>query len=449
VTGLDQSPVVRPPSVDAIARVLAVRSSLPHPLLVQSAREAIAEGGAGSITEFEDRASEIARRIELLLIRDAVNATGVLLHTNLGRAPMSVSGSHRSITVEFDLLTGARGSRHESITELMRGLIGAEAAVVVNNNAAAVLLVLAALADQRDVVVSRGESVEIGGGFRIPDVMEQSGARLIDVGTTNKTRLRDYEKACSNKRNDVALVMKIHPSNFAMQGFVEATTVKELAALQVPVVVDIGSGLLDSSTPWVTSQSRSLVSWLSNEPAAKQALDDGASLVLFSGDKLLGGPQCGVIAGKKELVEQCARHPLMRALRPGSHTLLGLQEVLLQYLSGTASSDIAFWEMATSSIAELRERAVAICQRLHSQVPSADALMEIIDSDALPGAGSAPGVSIPSVAITIKADVVEKLRGYAPPVIARQDRNHTVIDMRSFLSIDDDVVVDALVHALS
>ncbi len=448
MTDLDQSPAVRPPSVDAIARVIAVRSSLPHPLLVQSAREAIAEGGARSITEFEDRASEIARRMELLLIRDAINATGVILHTNLGRAPMSVSGSHRSITVEFDLLTGARGSRHVAISELVRGLIGAEATVVVNNNAAAVLLVLAALADQRDVVVSRGESVEIGGGFRIPDVMEQSGARLIDVGTTNKTRLRDYEKACLNKRHDVALVMKIHPSNFAMQGFVESTTVKELAALQVPVVADIGSGLLDSSIPWVSSQSRSLVSWLSDEPAAKQALDDGASLVLFSGDKLLGGPQCGVIAGKKELVEQCARHPLMRALRPGSHTLLGLQEVLLQYLSGTASSNIAFWKMATCSVSELRDRAIAVLQRVQSQVSSADALLEIVDTAALPGAGSAPGASIPSVAITIKGDIVEQLRGYSTPVIARQDHNHTVIDMRSFLPIDDDVVVNALIHAL-
>jgi L-seryl-tRNA(Ser) seleniumtransferase len=190
------------------------------------------------------------------------------------------------------------------------------------------------------------------------------------------------------------------------------------------------------------------VSWLSDEPAAKQALDDGASLVLFSGDKLLGGPQCGVIAGKKELVEQCARHPLMRALRPGSHTLLGLQEVLLQYLSGTASSNIAFWKMATCSVSDLRDRAIAVLQKVQSQVSSADALLEIVDTAALPGAGSAPGASIPSVAITIKGDIVEQLRGYSTPVIARQDHNHTVIDMRSFLPIDDDVVVNALIHAL-
>ncbi len=449
MTDVDNSPATRPPSVDALARSIASRSSLPHPLLVQCARDAIAAGTPSLGQEYEDRAFFNAQQIEMLLLRDAVNATGVLLHTNLGRAPLSISGSHRSVTVEYDLATGLRGSRHTAVSTLMTAAIGSEAAVVVNNNASAVLLVLAALAENQDVVVSRGESVEIGGGFRIPDVMQQSGARLIDVGTTNKTRLRDYEKACNNKRNDVALTMKIHPSNFAMQGFVESASVKELATLSVPVIADIGSGLLDNNLPWVSTDSRPLVSWLGDEPAAKQALEDGASLVLFSGDKLLGGPQCGVIAGKKELVQQCAQHPLMRALRPGSHALLGLQDVLLTYLSGTVCRDIPFWSMATASMEQLHDRAAAICEKV-SSLPVSSKLhgitdaISIVESQALPGAGSAPGTSIPSVAISIHGNYVTQLRCHSVPVIARLEQDHTIVDLRSVMALDDAVLVDAL-----
>lgn len=374
-------------------------------------------------------------------MHDVVNATGVLLHTNLGRAPVAVIGTNRAVTIEFDLRTGKRGSRHDAISELLQTLIGCEAAVVVNNNAAAVLLVVAALANDRDVVVSRGESVEIGGGFRIPDVMEQSGARLIDVGTTNKTRLRDYEKACANKKNDVALVMKIHPSNFAMRGFVEETSVAQLASLSVPVVVDVGSGLLDNNTPWIPSSVRHLVSWLQGEPAAKQCLLDGASLVLFSGDKLLGGPQCGVIAGSKELVAACAAHPLMRALRPGSHTLLGLQSVLLSYLSGTVCHDVTFWSMATTTVSGLRERAEEIVGRLPA---SHSSHVRVIETEALPGAGSAPGSAIPSVALSLQGDYSTQLRHHSTPVIVRVDGSETIFDLRSYDASDDDIVVSAI-----
>ena len=374
-------------------------------------------------------------------MHDVVNATGVLLHTNLGRAPVAVEGTNRAVSIEFDLRTGKRGSRHDAISELLQTLIGCEAAVVVNNNAAAVLLVVAALANDRDVVVSRGESVEIGGGFRIPDVMEQSGARLIDVGTTNKTRLRDYEKACANKKNDVALVMKIHPSNFAMRGFVEETSVAQLASLSVPVVVDVGSGLLDNNTPWIPSSVRHLVSWLQGEPAAKQCLLDGASLVLFSGDKLLGGPQCGVIAGSKELVAACAAHPLMRALRPGSHTLLGLQSVLLSYLSGTVCHDVTFWSMATTTVSGLRERAEEIVGRLPA---SHSSHVRVIETEALPGAGSAPGSAIPSVALSLQGDYSTQLRHHSTPVIVRVDGSETIFDLRSYDASDDDIVVSAI-----
>lgn len=442
MSDVEPTPHTRPPSVDALARSLAVHSTLPHPLLVQCARKAIAEGGHGQI-DYQHHALQYVHSMELLLMRDAVNATGVLLHTNLGRAPISIAGTHRSVTVEFDLRTGKRGDRHHAVSELFHSLIGSEAAIVVNNNASAVLLVLAALAKDRDVVVSRGESVEIGGGFRVPDVMEQSGAHLVDVGTTNKTRLRDYEKACSNKKHDVALVMKIHPSNFSMKGFVEETTVAELAGLPVPVVVDIGSGLLDNNVPWASGNSRELVAFLHSEPAAKQTLESGADLVLFSGDKLLGGPQCGVIAGKREYVEACAQHPLMRALRPGGHTLVALQNVLLSYLTGNASAEIPFWSMATAPIEQLRARAESIATQLRSR-GTVLVNVDVVGTDALPGAGSAPGTSIPSVALRIAGDFSSHLRHHDTPVIARVEDSHTFLDLRSLMPQDDAIIVDAL-----
>ncbi len=442
---MGQQQVPRPPSVDALARSLAQQSQLPHPLLVQCARRAINDVRANDSLDVDAVALHHVKDTEAMLMRDAVNATGVLLHTNLGRAPIAVSGTHRAVTVEFDLRSGKRGSRHDAVSEILKTLIGCESAVVVNNNAAAVLLVLAALAQDRDVVVSRGESVEIGGGFRIPDVMEQSGARLVDVGTTNKTRLRDYEKACTNKKNDVALVMKVHPSNFAMRGFVEEATVRELSTLPVPVVADIGSGLIDNNTPWVPPTARHLVGWVQGEPAAKQCLDDGASLVLFSGDKLLGGPQCGIIAGSRELVAACAAHPLMRALRPGSHTLLGLQSVLLSYLSGSVCADVPFWNMATASKDDLRVRADAILRGVSS---SHAARIDIIDTEALPGAGSAPGSTIASVALVLQGDHSEQLRRHSTPVIARVDEHQTILDLRSCGS-DDDVVVAEAIASLS
>ncbi|CAB4616821.1 unannotated protein [freshwater metagenome] len=307
---------------------------------------------------------------------------------------------------------------------------------MVNNNAAAVMLVLAALAQDRDVAVSRGESVEIGGGFRIPDVMEQSGARLVDVGTTNRTRLRDYAKAIEHKRNDIALIMKIHPSNFAIEGFTESTTVEQLATLSVPVVSDIGSGLLDNTAPWLQGHTPTIPSWLANEPAAKQVLADGASLVTFSGDKLLGGPQCGIIAGRADLVARCAAHPLMRALRPGSHTLLLLQQVLLSYAARTVCTDVPFWRMVAASVSELRDRA--------ENIVAATGVGSVVDLDSLVGAGSAPGSTIASVGIAIPGDERANLRSHSVPVIARTLGNTTYIDMRSIALTDDHVVVEAL-----
>ncbi|MCX6597969.1 MAG: L-seryl-tRNA(Sec) selenium transferase, partial [Acidobacteria bacterium] len=340
----------RPPSVDTLARSLA-SSGLPHPLCVDIAREAIAAGDPASATI---RAAHLART----LLMPVVNATGVLLHTNLGRAPVGAQQTARPINVEFYLATGERGSRQTAVGQLFSRLCGGEAAMVVNNNAAAVMLVLAALAYDRGVAVSRGESVEIGGAFRVPDVMEQSGATLVDVGTTNRTRLSDYSKAIARQGADIALTMKVHPSNFRIDGFVEETTVDELATLSVPVVADIGSGLIDSNCPWLSGPPPA---WLANEPAAKQSLEHGAALVTFSGDKLLGGPQAGIIVGRRDLVAACARHPLARALRPGGLVLSSLQATALAYLDKSAATTIPFWRMVAAPMQQLRDRATAIC----------------------------------------------------------------------------------------
>ena len=396
---------------------------LPHALNVEIAREAIA-GGPDEWTE--PAAMARAERRHRLLLTPVVNATGVLLHTNLGRAPLDVRHPARAMNVEFDLDSGERGSRQAAVGSLFASLCGAESAIVVNNNAAAVLLVLAALADDRPVLVSRGESVEIGGGFRVPDVMEQSGARLVDVGTTNRTRLADYEKALRRSKEPVALTLKVHPSNYRIEGFVEDTPIAQLATLPVPLVADIGSGLIDSTCPWLDGPPPA---WLAGEPAARQAIADGAAIITFSGDKLLGGPQSGIIAGRHDLVAACARHPLARALRPGAHVLLALQQVALSYLDRSAASTIPFWRMASTSLHELRVRAERLVE--------AGGMGEVVDSEALPGAGSAPGVTMPSVAVRVAGDHLDALRRCDPPVVARTRDGATLLDLRTIDPTDD------------
>ena len=307
VDPVPDTPADRPPSVDRLARSLA-DIGLPHPLLVDAARSAVADGDPATATE---RARTIAEATHRAMLTEVVNATGVLLHTNLGRAPWGASvGSNRYAALEFDLSTGGRGSRQDRAPRLIARACGAEAALVVNNCAAAVLLVLAALASDRGVAVSRGELVEIGGGFRIPDVMAQSGARLIEVGTTNRTRLSDFTTAIESPGADVAMTLNVHQSNYRIEGFTESTSVADLSGLDVPVVADIGSGLLDAACPWLVDGPPA---WLSGEPAARQTLEAGAALVTFSGDKLLGGPQAGIIAGRADLVAACEAHPLARA----------------------------------------------------------------------------------------------------------------------------------------
>ena len=436
----------RPPSVDSLARELSLRHSLPHALLVDLARRAIADANsfgtdiassganrATSSSSIVERADQLATEFSQSLLRDVVNATGVLLHTNLGRAPMAMQTSNRASNLELNMSSGERGSRQATVGKLLALLCGAESAIVVNNNAAAVLLVVAALANSRDVAVSRGESVEIGGNFRIPEVTEQSGARLVDVGTTNRTRLRDYKKAIDKRGNDIALVLKVHPSNYRVSGFVEDTPVRELATLSVPVAVDIGSGLIDNTCPWLETRAPS---WLTSEPAARQTINDGASLVMFSGDKLFGGPQCGVIAGRADLVEACAQHPLARALRPGSTTMFAMQSLAMSYLNRTATKEIAFWKMATLSQADLQARAEKIIDTAK--------LGEICALDSIPGAGSAPGATIASIGIVINGDHLTKLRMNETPIIARVKDNKTFLDLRTIQPEDDEIVAQAL-----
>ena len=417
-------PPARPPSVDALARSLA-DTGLPHPLLVDAARAAIAAGEP-------DRARAEAEVRARSMLQPVVNATGVLLHTNLGRAPLATSTPGRASNIELDLGTGKRGSRTAHAGALLARAVEAEAAVVVNNGAAAVLLALAALAGGgRSVAVSRGELVEIGGGFRIPDVMAQSGARLVEVGTTNRTRLGDY-RAALDADPELAVLLKVHRSNYTITGFTEDTSVSALSTLGPDVVVDLGSGLLDAACPWLDGGPPA---WLAAEPAVRQTLQAGADLVLFSGDKLLGGPQAGVVAGRADLVRRCARHPLYRAFRPGSLVLSALQDVALAYLDRTAG-DLPLWRMATASVEDLDRRA----RRLAADHPS----VEVVVCGSAPGGGTMPGVEIPSVGLAVDGDVTAALRAGTPPVIGRVADGRTVLDLRSVEPEDDGVVAAAL-----
>ena len=415
--------------MDALARSLA-GTGLAHPLLVDVAREAIAAGDPGS-------AEARARALQVMMLQPVINATGVLLHTNLGRAPIRHTAAGRYQNLELDLATGKRGDRSDHVGRLFARLTGADAALVVNNTAAGVFLALAALAEGRQALVSRGEAVEIGGGFRVPDVMAQSGVQLVDVGTTNRTRLADYAKALTAPNANVALILKVHPSNYIVDGFTEATSVESLSTLGVPVLADIGSGLLDAGCPWMKDGPPA---WLSGEPAAKQTLAAGADLVMFSGDKLLGGPQAGIIVGRKDLIAQCARHPLARALRPGGLVLGALQDVALAYLRRDGDA-IPFWHMVGLSVADLKRRADLIA----ADVPGAQS----VAMDALPGAGSLPGVTMPSYGVAMRGDLTATLRAGSPPLIARVRDNTTFLDLRTVDVVDDATIISALTAACS
>jgi L-seryl-tRNA(Ser) seleniumtransferase len=430
-----------------VDRVLDALDGLPRELLLQCARDALdaARGRAsdGPAVGSEEVIEDARRRVAALrrgLLQPVVNATGVLVHTNLGRAPLGddalraagdVAGGYSNL--EYRLAEGRRGSRHEHAGALLARACGAQAGIVVNNNAAAVLLALGAVARGREVIVSRGELVEIGGGFRVPEIMAESGCRLVEVGTTNRTRVADY---AAELRSDTALLLKVHASNYRMIGFTESASVAELADLGPPVMVDAGSGLLDETTPWLPHRP----AWLHDEPGVRQAFEAGASLVTFSGDKLLGGPQAGVVLGRADLVDTIARHPLARAVRADKLTLAALQQVALTYLDGDATA-IPLWRMATTPLDTLAGRA----ERLAATVGDA----KVVDTEAVAGGGSLPGLTIPSIGVAVEVEAPDRMLDAlrAEGVVARVESGAVICDLRTVDAADDGRLGAALVAA--
>ena len=415
-----------PPSVNELVEAHS-NSGIPRPLLVEEVRRAIDEGKWESL----DERVETLRKLAL---QEVINATGVLLHTNLGRASWPTTFSGNPVNLELDLNSGSRGSRQGYLGHLFANLCETEAAMVVNNCSSAVLLILSALANEKGVAISRGEMVEIGGGFRVPDVLELSGAYLVEVGTTNKTRREDYERSI-NAHRDVSMIMKIHQSNYKIVGFTESAEIRELTDLGVPLVADIGSGLLDENCFWLENGPPN---WLIGEPGARQTLAEGADIVTFSSDKLLGGPQAGIIAGKADLIEKCLNHPFARAVRPGSLVLSSLQGLCHKYLN-RKWSEIPFWKMALTTEDELKGRA----EDIDIGVP--------IPLNSVPGGGTLPGVEIPSFGIQIDHDISRELRdGTADnlPIIARVEDGKTLLDLRTIHPSLDDQVKSSLKQIL-
>ena len=442
------------PSVEHVVQRLGPRS--PHRNLVTAARRAIAEaraeieGGAAIDPESViDRAREVLDLAARSRLQPVVNATGVLIHTNLGRVPLSDRQLDAVTTIasgysnlEYDLAEGRRGHRYEHASEALTTVTGAEAAVVVNNNAAAVLLSLAALCTGREVIISRGELIEIGGEFRIPDVMATSGARLVEVGTTNRTHLADYERAIGP---DTAAILKVHPSNYRVVGFTAEVPARDLARLArgrgVPLIHDLGSGLLSADVE---------ETWLAGEVPVQVALADGADIVTFSGDKLLGGPQAGLIVGRRELVSAIAKHPLMRTLRVDKMTLAAIEATATAYLDGSFR-DLPLWRLATTPADELEARAAALVEGL-SEVRDRGVKLEALPSDAVVGGGSLPGQKLASWAVSIEAPGVSpdeldsRLRSGSPPVVGRIVDDRMLLDLRA-VEPDDDVLIASLLEA--
>jgi L-seryl-tRNA(Ser) seleniumtransferase len=394
-----------------------------------------------AITEIEIGAEARLRAAMRPSLIRVVNATGVIVHTNLGRAPLSEAALARMreigggyANLEYDVAGGARGRRDAHAEKLVARLTGAEAAVVVNNNAAAALLLLAALAQGREVIISRGELVEIGGGFRVPDVMTQSGAVLREVGTTNRTRANDYAAAISDR---TALILRVHPSNFKMVGFTERPALAELVALgrrfNIPVAEDLGSGWLG----WPVRDE--LPEALRDEPIVSESIGAGADVVCFSGDKLLGGPQAGIIAGRREALDRIRRHPLMRALRVDKLTYAALEATLEEHAIGRAQEGVPVQRMLRMSAEEIGHRAVTLAAALNQSGWTA----RVIDGMSTVGGGSAPGSQLPTrlVEITkdeLTADQIEQyLRTLDPPVIARIQDDRVVLDLRTVLPTED------------
>jgi L-seryl-tRNA(Ser) seleniumtransferase len=405
------------PSVDELLRDERLAAA-PRPLAVAAARAALSRAreeirAGGDPGDLVERALGELEQARAPRLRRVLNATGVVVHTNLGRAPLAEAALERVLEVgrgysnlEYDLAEGARGSRQDHVADVLQRLTGAEGALVVNNNAGAMLLALASLAEGREVVVSRGELLEIGDGFRIPDVLARYGARLVEVGTTNRTRAEDYERAISDA---TALLLRVHQSNFRVVGFAELPRVEELAAVarrhDVPLLDDLGSGALTD---------------LWDEPDARDSLRAGADLVCFSGDKLLGGPQSGVVVGRADLVERLRRHPLHRALRADKLTLAALEGTLALYLD--APDEIPVVRMLREPAEDVHARA----ERLAAAVGG-----EIEETVARAGGGALPLAEVPSWACAVEEELAARLRAGDPPVVAIVRDGRTLLDCRT------------------
>jgi len=424
------------PSVDELARMSE------DPLAVEAARNVLArareEIQAGADPgDLAERLMDELGAARSARLRRALNATGVIVHTNLGRAPLAEAALERVHEVgrgysnlEYDLSAGTRGSRQDHVAGILRRLTGAEAALVVNNNAAAVLLALAALAEGRDVLVSRGELIEIGDGFRIPEVLARSGARLVEVGTTNRTRAADYEQAIGP---ETAVLLRVHQSNFRLVGFTELPSVADLAKVaqrhELALVDDLGSGALTPSNTVL----------LGEEPSVRESLDAGADLVCFSGDKLLGGPQAGIVVGGAELVERLRRHPLQRAVRADKLTLAALEGTLALYLDPEkAIAEIPVLRMATESVDAVKARAERLAELVGGEVEETVARV---------GGGALPLTELPSFAAAVDEELAGPLRAGDPPVIGVVRDGRLLLDCRTLTDAEAEEVAGAVAAA--
>jgi L-seryl-tRNA(Ser) seleniumtransferase len=405
----------------------AIRSGL------EEARSIIRSGGTPpDQTELLQRVADRLQEWTQSRPRPVINATGVIIHTNLGRAPLSqeaiaamMAAASSYSDLEYDLARGERGQRMAAVEDLLKRVTGAEAAFVVNNNAGATLLALSALATGKGAVISRGQLVEIGGGFRVPDVMEQSGATLIEVGTTNRTHRRDYEMALVTK--EVAAIVRAHSSNFRTIGFTTEVPVPELVELanwkSIPLIDDLGSGALLDTAQY----------GLAHEPTVQESVAAGAHVICFSGDKLLGGPQAGIIVGKAQYVEPLKKHPLARALRLDKLDLAALSATLVHYLKGEATQKIPVWRMISLLLSEIAQQA----QTFARQLRAAGFIAEVIDGQSTVGGGSLPGETLPTklvaLAVNNPDEFLARLRRGDPPVVARIENDRVVFDLRTVL----------------
>ncbi len=444
----------RLPGVDKLlneAEIKALEKTFPHELIAGLIRETleVCRHGISRGQEPPEPAEIVANVIEQASAlanpgpHPLINATGVVLHTNLGRAPLSeetlqaMDRAGRGYNnLEFDLESGERGSRNSHIESLLCRLTGAEAGLVVNNNASAVMLGLSALTKRKEVIVSRGQAVEIGGGFRIPEVMRQSGAKLIEVGTTNCTYSRDYEEAVTPQ---TAALLRVHSSNFQVVGFTHMVTLEEMAALgkklNLPVFDDLGSGC-----PLDTVQFG-----LTHEPTIQESIIQGVDLAFFSGDKLLGGPQAGIIVGKKIYIDKLKKHPLMRALRVDKTRLAGLAATLLHYLKGEALEKVPVWQMISLPLEMIEKRAEIWAEE-------AGKTARVVEGESLIGGGSLPGATLPTRLLAIgdaknpalAQKIARHLRHHPYPIIGRINGNLLLLDPRTVSPQDDEIVIEAL-----